>query len=172
CATAALDQMGYTRSLYRSETYSSTSCDDYLGLAKGRAYGGGEHPQESVDSARAALWLALDVILRLFAPVLPFATEEVWSWWREGSVHRATWPTSELVRSAAGDADPDLVTVAGTALAALRKVKSEAKVTQRTEFAAAELVLPEAEHVHVHSVLGDLKSAGRVAGELTVRAAS
>src|SRR5699024_293784 len=80
--------------------------------------------------------------------------------------------TSELVRFAAGDADPDLVTVAGTALAALRKVKSEAKVTQRTEFASAELVLPEAEHTHVHSVLEDLKAAGRVAGELTVRAAA
>src|SRR5690625_2329419 len=136
-ATASLEQMDHTRALELSETYFWTFCDDYLELVKDRAYGGGEHSQESVDSARAALWLALDVILRLFAPVLPFATEEVWSWWRQGSVHRAAWPTSELVRFAAGDADPDLVTVAGTALAALRKVKSEAKVTQRTEFASA-----------------------------------
>src|SRR5699024_11589268 len=126
---------------------------------------------ESLASARAALWLALGVSLRRCARVLPCATEEVWSWWRQGSVHWAAWATSELVRSAAGVADPDLVTVAGTALAAPRKVKSEAKVSQRTEFASAELVLPEAEHVHVHSVLGDLKAAGRVAGDLTVRAA-
>src|SRR5699024_5096517 len=123
---------------------------------------------EATDSARAALWLALDVLLLLLAPVLPFATEEAWSWWREGSVHRAAWPTSQVLHAAAGDGDPALVSVAGSALAALSKVTSEAQVSQRTEFASATLLLPEADHDAVRTVLADLRAAGRVAGDLTL----
>ena len=171
-ATAGYEGYDHARALEVTESFFWTFCDDYLELVKDRAYGNEQFPPAATESARAALWLALDVLLRLLAPVLPFATEEVWTWWREGSVHRAAWPTSEVLRTAAGDAEPSLVPTAGAALAALRKVKSEAKVSQRTEFAAAELVLAEADQAAVQSVLADLRAAGRVAGELTVRAAA
>ncbi|MBN2177242.1 MAG: valine--tRNA ligase [Demequinaceae bacterium] len=179
-ATEAFEAYDHTRALEVTETFFWTFCDDYLELVKSRAYDG-VAPGEAVDafgtcspgaaSARTALVMALDVFLRLFAPVLPFSTEEVWSWWREGSVHKASWPDSATLRvpgsaqSPGGSptADPvNFLASAGAALAALRKIKSEAKVSQRTEIASVELLVPEASLASVEAARTDLCSAGRV----------
>ncbi|WP_265523089.1 valine--tRNA ligase [Oerskovia flava] len=168
-ATEAFDAYDHTRALEISETFFWTFCDDYLELVKDRAYGAGAGAADvnaATRSARTALAIALDVLLRLFAPVLPFATEEVWGWWRTGSVHRAPWPTSDVARAASAGADPAVLTAAGHALAALRKVKSEAKVSMRTPILAAELAVPAAARAGVESALVDLRGAGRVTGTL------
>ena len=107
-------------------------------------------------SARATLVHALDRFLALFAPVLPFATEEVWSWYHEGSVHRAPWPSGVPCEGA------ETLAAAGAALAALRKVKSEAKVSQKTVISSVTLSVPEASLQLVASARADLMSAGRV----------
>ncbi|MDP9436971.1 MAG: valine--tRNA ligase [Actinomycetota bacterium] len=125
-ATAAFEAYDYSRALERTEAFFWTFCDDYIELVKGRAYDEGE----AAASANRALRLALDVLLRLFAPVLPFATEEVWSWWRQGSVHRASWPTvEELV----GDGEPPVLQAAGEVLGAVRKAKSTEKRSMKAE---------------------------------------
>ncbi len=165
-ATQALDAYDHTRALEATETFFWQFCDDYLELVKDRAYGAARGGDADAASARAALVLALDVLLRLLAPVLPFATEEVWSWWRTGSVHRAPWPTSETLRAAAGTADPGVVGAAGSALAALRKVKSTAKVSMRTPIEKAVLAVPPGLRAGVEAALGDVRAAGRVAGPL------
>jgi valyl-tRNA synthetase len=170
-STLALEAYDHTRALEAAEAYFWTFCDDYVELVKERAYDGATLG-EPIDpfapcspaaaSARAALTIALDAFLRLFAPVLPFATEEVWSWFNEGSLHRAAWPTPERTRGAADGADPLVLIAAGAAVSALRKIKSDAKVSQRTEIVSVDLLIPEAQVAHVFAAKPDIMAAGRV----------
>jgi len=127
-------------------------------LIKDRAYGAaGEAEQASV---LAALATSLDTLLRLFAPFLPFATEEVWSWWRAGSVHRAEWPATTALASIAAAADKGLLGTVGQALGGIRKAKSEAKVKQRTEVLSAVISGSALQVGQLEAGLGDLKAAG------------
>ena len=130
--TAAFEGYDYARVLQRTETFFWGFCDDYLELVKGRRYG--EQGASGAASANAALTAALSVMLRLFAPFLPFVTEEVWSWWREGSIHTAAWPTAEELTSLVADHAPQTAAAdqatyrwATEVLFEVRKQRSEAK---------------------------------------------
>jgi valyl-tRNA synthetase len=159
-ATAALDAYNYTRALEAAETFFWSFCDDYVELVKSRAY----RSNAAAESAQATLALALAVQLRLFAPVLPFVTEEVWSWWQSGSVHRALWPTASELPTGG---DPALVTAAAEALAGVRKAKSDAKQSMRADVQTATVTAPAEQVVLVEAARADLTDAGRIAS-LTV----
>jgi valyl-tRNA synthetase len=102
-------------------------------------------------------------LLRLFAPALPFATEEVWSWWQEGSVHNASWPTADELRTVAGtDVDPAVLTVAAEALTAIRKAKSDAKASMRTGVTSATITDTADRLALLASAESDVRDAGKV----------
>ena len=169
--TRALDDYDHTGALTAAEEFFWFFCDDYLELVKSRAYG--ERGEGPGASARAALRLALAVILRLFAPFLPFVTEEVWSWWQDGSVHTAAWPAPAEVAPAPAASPtgeppgtPPLaaasLAAASGAIAAIRGAKSGAQVSMRAPVRAL-VVTARRDHLDaVLAVLPDVQAAGRV----------
>jgi valyl-tRNA synthetase len=160
-ATDALEAYDYARALERTEAFFWLFCDDYLELVKSRAYGDPAAP--GTASARASLALALSVQLRLLAPFLPYVTEEVWSWWRSGSVHRAGWPRPDELETTPPADGADVLAVAAEILGAVRRTKTVAKQSMRAPVARLEVV-DTAERIEaVRAAAADLRDAGGVA---------
>jgi valyl-tRNA synthetase len=155
-ATEALDAYEYTTALSAAERFFWNFCDDYVELVKQRAYDGS-------DSARLSLRLALDSVIRLLAPFLPYVTEEVWSWTHESSVHTSTWPAADDFAGISGDAG--LLSSASEVIRAVRKAKTEAKLSMRSDVPLAEVAGPDDLIKAIRSIEGDLKAAGHI-GEI------
>jgi valyl-tRNA synthetase len=162
-ATGDLESYNYTRALEHTEAFFWFFCDNYLELVKSRRYG--DHGDEPAASANAALLGALSTLHRLFAPFMPFVTEEVWSWWQPGSVHRATWPSSKELFALSGGSDERGVTaleMAAMILGDVRKKKSEEQKPMKTS-ARFVLVRDRAERIPlIDDVRRDLMAAGLI----------
>lgn len=178
-ATRAFEDYDYARALQRSEEFFWRFCDDYLELVKVRAYREGPGGL----SARAALRAALSTVLRLFAPFLPYVTEEVWSWCRtpdgplpgytDGSIHRAVWPTASELRAVAtdlpeSDGAASVLGVATDVLRQIRKAKSDAKRSMRAKVAKVTVADTRARLAAFAASADDVRNAGNVIHLTTV----
>ena len=168
-ATEAFEAYDYARALESTERSFWEWTDDYVELVKSRAYGDG--PEAS--SAHASLQLALSIYLRLFAPFLPFVTEEVWSWWREGSVHRSSWPKNTEIGDVAGQ--PEVMEKVSRVLTAVRRTKSDARVSMKMEVSSLEVTADSVTLEQIRRAEPDLLEAARATaieyqeGEFDVR---
>ena len=159
-ATRHFEAFDYASALEVTEKNFWDFCDDYLELVKERA----RRDDEGGTSARSAFAIALSVQLRLLAPFLPYVTEEVWSWWQSGSIHRASWPTATDIGTP--EADADLMPTAATVLAGIRGAKSTAKVGQKTEVTRVEVSAGQKGLDLLALAIDDVRAAGRVTGDV------
>ncbi len=162
-ATSALDAYEYTRALDRTESFFWSFCDDYLELVKSRRYG--DHGPEGAGSANAAMQTTLSTLLRLLAPYLPFVTDEAWSWWHTGSIHRAAWPDPAAIAQMAAGAGAGPAGVLETAvdvLTAIRRTKSEAKVGMKAMIERAEVRDTAARLTALELARADVQAAGNI----------
>ena len=163
-ATAAFDAYDHTKALEVAEKFFWNFTDDYLELVKERAYGQGGFSEAEQASALVALRTSLLTLLRLFAPFLPFTTDEVWSWWQTemGSIHRNAWPKAEELEAGLDSGNLDLLPLASTALFGTRKAKSDAKASMKAEVLEATLNAPADTISRLELLAPDLKAAGRI----------
>jgi valyl-tRNA synthetase len=165
-ATEAFEAYDHTKALELAEKFFWGFTDNYLELVKDRAYNAsGESTAAQQASAAIALRKALHTMLRLFAPFLPFATDEVWGWWQTGagSIHRAAWPTAEELTEGLDASNHGLLELAATALFGVRKAKSDAKVSMKAAVESAVIEAPAAVLTSLRLIETDIKAVGRIA---------
>jgi valyl-tRNA synthetase len=168
-ATDSLESYDYARALERTEVFFWWYCDYYLELVKGRRYDSGETDdrREGAASVSRALRRSLSIFQRLFAPFLPFVSEEVWSWWRDGSVHQAPWPDADELADALGGAPTDAreelaLELAGDVLHEVRKAKSQARRPMRAPVARVVVHDTPARLAALELAADDLRLAGSI----------
>jgi valyl-tRNA synthetase len=159
-ATKSFDEFDYAKALEITENFFWDFCDDYLELVKIRSYGD-VHAEETL-SALSSLGIALSSILRLFAPFLPFAAEEAWSWWHDGSIHLSPWPETSSLPALCKNTDTELFKTASALLTTVRRHKSNNKVSMRAEVASIHILAPQALIDVLPKIEGDLKAAGNI----------
>ena len=160
-AGKAFQSYDHTKALEVTETFFWNFTDDYLELVKERAYGQETTP-EAQASAVLALRIALHTQLRLLAPFIPFATEEAWSWWQDGSIHRSAWPQNSELDSFTHGQSATMMKTASDALMGIRKAKSDQQLSMKAEITSLTIDAPEEQLRELKRLEADLSSVGKI----------
>jgi valyl-tRNA synthetase len=109
-----------------------------------------------------ALRIALHTQLRLLAPFIPFATEEAWSWWQEGSIHRTTWPLASELEGFTQSQSASMLKTASDALMGVRKAKSDQQLSMKAEITSLTISASEEKLQELKQLESDLRSVGKI----------
>ena len=167
-AGSAMDDFEYAPALGTVERFFwGGFTDTYVEMVKNRAKS--ETDAEGRASAVATLQLALKTLLRLFAPFLPYITEEVWSWGfaKAGghpSIHRAPWPTAaEFARLPAAEGGSAAFDTAVALLEAVHRAKSAGGASVGRHVDRLRVAASPATVARIEPVKDDVLAAARVA---------
>ena len=162
-ATDLLDGYDYAAAKSEIEAFFwQALADNYLEMAKERLY---DATSPGHDGARYTLHRLLLTVLKLFAPFLPYVTEEIYLGLFAAvdgapSIHRARWPEADTaLASTAAEAVGDALVAIATAV---RRYKSEASLSLGAELARLHLATSdEALAVALRASAADLRSVTR-----------
>jgi valyl-tRNA synthetase len=160
-ATKAFDNFDYSQALQLTEDFFwHTFCDNYIELAKPRTYN--EDLSEERLSAASSLRLIHRALVRLFAPFVPFITDEVWHWAysadadMHNSVHRSPWPSLEEFASVPEPCDAGTWNAITEVVDGIRKEKSAAQVSVKAPVETVTVEHTENYLAALAPALGDL----------------
>lgn len=96
--TEALDKCQFNMALEETRNFTwHTFCDSYLEAVKDRLYRPETHGEEKKRAAQYTLFMVLNRILLLLAPLIPHIAEEIYQTLYENeqttSIHRSSWPS-------------------------------------------------------------------------------
>ncbi|HQT44368.1 MAG TPA: class I tRNA ligase family protein, partial [Candidatus Micrarchaeota archaeon] len=150
-------------------------CDYYLEYVKYRIYRD-DVPKESALAARYTLHTALLASIKLLAPVMPHATEEIYSIFAESvgegarrSIHHAAWPVADANMSDA--AAEKKAVLLNEVVAQVRQFKSANKLALNSDLASLAITAPEdlSEGKAALAACTGAKSVSFAQGDLSVK---
>lgn len=166
----------YSEVLHNTEHKFWDFCDNYVELVKTRSYQ--QHDQDIGKSALYALYTSLSILIRLFAPFMPFVTEQVSGWLdlssniinktynqtdnqKDKSVHLMPWPDdSDLGLSL--DINKNIFTDTIEILDEVRSQKTKQQVSLKAEVASLEIICNENSKNNISQGLDDLANASNI----------
>lgn len=156
-ATCALTNFEHSKALALIENLFWLFCDHYLECIKDRAYNGNATAQKS---AIFTSQICINAFLHLFAPFLPFITEEAWNTLHTESIHTNKWPVAGCIQI---PEETQVLDFTIEVITLIRGYKTSAKVSQNTQIAHITLRAPKEKIDAVGPAVEDIKSCCKIA---------
>ncbi len=133
--------------------------DNYLEMVKYRLYEGSD------QSAKYTLYISLLTLLKLFAPIIPHITEEIYQIYfrnreKEISIHISKWP--EVDEQLINEEAEEIGEMAKEIISALRQYKSSRKLALNTELKKITIECDEEAKRKIQQVAPDIKGTMKV----------